>query len=142
MERSGEEFYTHLANHAGTEIVAGLCRTLAEEESRHAEMFQTTRDRLDIDTPERLWSAEEYRYLNALVDTMVLNNSSAGLQRVAGGDVRALLDLAIRIEKDTILFYAELHTLAADENVETISAIIREEKQHLRTLTEARTDAG
>jgi hypothetical protein len=89
-----------------------------------------------------MWSVEEYGYLNALVDSMVLNDPADGLSRVGDGNVHSLLNMAIQIEKDTILFYTELHAMVGEDDGGTISAIIREEKQHLKTLTEARAAAG
>ncbi|MFP4053900.1 MAG: ferritin-like domain-containing protein [Phycisphaerae bacterium] len=138
LEDAGREFYENLAAHAGVEIIAGLCRTLAEEERRHQTIFQATRNRLSLQSEERLWEPHEYAYLNSLVQTMVLTDLRGSLEAVAGGDVRRLLDLAIQFEKDSILFYAELHEVVGDEHVPAISAIIREEKSHVQSLAEAR----
>ena len=138
LEDAGREFYEHLAAHAGVEIIAGLCRTLAEEERRHQVIFETTRNRLAQQAEQRLWEPHEYAYLNSLVQTMVLNDLRGSLEAVATGDLRRLLDLAIQLEKDSILFYIELHDVVGDEHAAAISAIIREEKSHVQALTEAR----
>ena len=138
LEQAGREFYEQLAAHAGVEIIAGLCRTLAEEERRHQAVFQATRNRLGQQANERLWEPHEYAYLNALVQTMVVTQTQEAMATVTGGDIRKLLDLAIQFEKDSILFYAELHSVVTDEHAAAISAIIREEKSHVRSLADAR----
>ena len=56
----------------------------------------------------------------------------------ASGDVVALLETAIRLEKDSVLFYNELLGEVDENDAPAVQEIIDEEKRHVRTLVEAR----
>ena len=49
-----------------------------------------------------------------------------------------MLDTAIRLEKDSVLFYNELLGEVAEKDAPAVQEIIDEEKRHVRTLVEAK----
>ena len=56
----------------------------------------------------------------------------------SSGDVVALLETAIRLEKDSVLFYNELLPEVDEKDAPAIQEIIEEEKRHVRSLVEAK----
>jgi len=79
---------------------------------------------------------EEYQlYLKALADSIVSPTESTGAE-AAKLDPPAALELGLRLEKDSILFYSEMRELVRQPHREVLEQLIEEERTHLRQLTE------
>ena len=62
----------------------------------------------------------------------------AARKSASGRDVIAVLETAIRIEKDSVLFYSELLNEVDEKDAPAVQEIIDEEKRHVRALIEAK----
>lgn len=129
LEQRGEAFYRRAAEQAADPEVRETFRRLAEDEQEHARHFQLLLQR-DSGPP----GPEVKRYLQAvLADPGTLFPSAAGA--AAAGDARAAVGLAIQAEKDSILLYQELYSLAAtDEERAGLARLLQAEKLHLLEL--------
>lgn len=139
IERSGAAFYEYLVNTAGDLRAQVMYKYLADKEKEHLKTFQALRtDVGDYGSP--MSSSDEYAaYLDALVKSAVFDNDMMARKMAAkaSSDSEAI-EIAIRAEKDSILFYAAIKDLVRRPDVEVIDKIVEEEKSHLTQLSEFR----
>ncbi len=140
-ERQGAAFYETLAESAGDERVKEEFRRLVEFERGHEKTFQFLLEGADVQRAvgsvrsDQL-SDEYRRYLVALVDSNMLPDQDAArrLAREAGNEIEAV-DIALQMEKNTILFYQELQRLLGPQ-VAALQTILDEERSHVYQLNE------
>lgn len=138
MEETGEVFYEALAASAGDEQVRSLCRRLARDEIDHRRTFQRLRESFAADWPMRDLEPEELDFTQSLINEKILPNLDEARAVASGGSTADALDMAIRMEMDSVRFYSELLAGADRGDAEAIELIIKEERQHARALREAR----
>ena len=85
--------------------------------------------------PPETYAGEYTAYLEALVDSAVFADDVVTSEMVTrvDSDIEAL-ELAIGLEKDSILFYYQMKDLVPPRVEATLDRIISEEKSHLRDL--------
>jgi len=138
-EKNGLAFYQAMTSKAKDEKARNIFAFLAEEEAEHKNTFQ---DLLSDFTPVGMShtdEAEYHNYLNAFASTRIFNsdtNIDELVQNITS-DVEAV-DIAIRTEKESILFYYELREQVQDEGRKNINEVIKEEKTHLARLVQLR----
>jgi len=138
IERKGRQFYLRAAEAAKSEEIKDLFRYLAEEETKHEEIFSALLDRLGkVELPA--WSNEEEysTYLNALIDSHALFSGGLAEKYMAdAADEDTAIRMAMSFEKDTLLFFLEMKELVPDSEKEAVQSCADEERNHLRILTE------
>ena len=163
IERSGAAFYDYLAestkkakpeimsSHLAGKEAKGRTTHSASKEAKIRTMYSelAAREREHIQTFQNLLGpggeypnpdayAEEYAlYLNSLVDSAVFKNersASEAAQKVAS-ELEAV-EIGIRAEKDSILFYSAIQDLIRRADANLIGGIIKEEKSHLAQLSD------
>ena len=137
IERNGVSFYHSLAESAGSEIAKGVYEYLAGEELKHIEVFQSMLGSVADYRPPETYTEEYDLYLRALIDSRVFSDDQTAYdiaQRVAS-DAEAI-QIALGAEKDSILFYSEIWDLVRQSDREVVNKIIKEEKSHLRQLSD------
>jgi rubrerythrin len=143
IEKSGAAFYEYLVNTTRDLRAQVMYKYLADQEREHIKIFQMLRtDVGDYSSP--MSSSDEYaEYLEALVKSAVFGNDMMArkMAEKASSDSEAI-DIAIRAEKDSILFYVAIKDLVRRSDVETIEKIVREEKSHLTQLSEFKKGPG
>lgn len=139
IEKNGVTYYESLAELTSDTELQSTYAGLANMERHHIDVFQELRAGLSgsgaIVPPE---SEEEYEaYLQALVDSSVFTNDQVvrEIARKASGPAEAL-QLAVGAEKDAILFYSEMRDLVPQRERDAVDKIIREERNHVRELSE------
>ncbi len=144
IEENGLKFYTDAGKASKNKSVKDLFKTLAEEEGRHIKAFLNLKKLLAED---ELASAgfdayldEASQYLKALADTEVFTKPEGG-KKLAGAvhDEHDVLNTAIGMEKDSLLFYYEIQKMIREKDRAVVDNIIEQEKDHLRKLTELQT---
>jgi len=140
MERNGANYYTKAATQASgkpAEVLAGL----AEMEKDHEKTFHEMRARLGA-AEQRTASFDPDNqaaaYLQAATAGKVFKLRDDPSAKLTGKeDIRQILQTAIGLEKDSIVFYLGLKDLVApDLGRDKIDEIIRQELGHIATLTE------
>jgi rubrerythrin len=137
IERNGMAFYQALAEKAGNRDVKDIYTYLAGEEKKHLDTFQGMSDSLGQIKPAETYTEEYMLYLKSLVDSVVFSNVTEARQKA--GEVYSeieAVDIGIRAEKDSILFYVELQNLVRERDSKVVLKILDEEKNHLRQLWE------
>jgi rubrerythrin len=138
MEEAGRAFYETLAEVSGDQDVAELCRILAAQETSHYRMFKKMGEEVVQRPPSRPLTWDELHFAQMLIEERVLSEPDSARDIALKGDVAGILETAIRIEKDSVLFYNELLDQVDEEDAAAVQEIIDEEKQHVRILIEAR----
>ena len=135
VERCGEAFYEHAARKVKNPRVAALFRHLQGEEVAHAGVFEKLLSRLALGPAEWRKDDDYVGYMRALADKRVFPNPDAAAEAVAAlRDERAAIDLALRFEKDTILFLQGLRRMVQPEDASTLDDMVAEEETHVARL--------
>ena len=136
IERNGEAFYREVASKAQDRDVKLLFEDLAQQEQRHHRTFERMIERLPAAAEETLADATEYEaYLRTALSHTLFAGPESGLAlaRQAADEAEALR-AAIAFEKDTLLFYYDLHSLVSETQRPALTAIVQEESLHVRQL--------
>jgi rubrerythrin len=138
LEESGRVFYETLAEATENRDLADLCRNLASQEIDHYKTFKKMSEELVQRPASRPLTWDELHFAHILIEERVLSDPDAARDMARSGDTASLLDTAIRLEKDSVLFYNELVGEVDEGDVPAIRAIIDEEKRHVRVIVEAK----
>ncbi|MBC7321438.1 ferritin family protein [bacterium] len=137
IEEDGVVFYESLANRTKNKEAVEIFRYLAGEEKEHIAVFKSIYKDLTGRRFDKAFNEEEANlYLHSLVENRVFKNQKEIKEFVE--DARAELsaiELAIQIEKDTILYYYEILEGLEDREKNLVKEIISQEKTHIYRLT-------
>lgn len=137
IEKSGAAFYEYMLNTTHNLRAQVMFKYLAENEREHIIVFQKLRSASsDYDSP--ISSSDEYAvYLDALVKSAVFGGEMAARTMAEKVSRESdAIDIAIRAEKDSILFYTAIKDLVRRPDAEVIDRIAQEERSHLTQLSE------
>jgi rubrerythrin len=138
IEENGMRYYTDAGKASASKEVKRLFKTLAEEEAGHIKAFTDLK---------RLASGDDYAafdpyveeasmYLKALADTEVFTSPEEGRKLAnAVRDEKEVLNVAIVMEKDSLLFYYEILRMIRERDRVVVERLIEQEKEHLGKLT-------
>lgn len=149
MEEEGIRFYALAEQKTGDPEMKKLFAFLREKEHQHIETFRRLYSDLAAreGTPDaELWllDTEVSSYFRAYVDSAVFPTkgaAEAAIARLHG--ITDILDLALRIEKESILFYYELLAHAPwPEARELLGKVIAEERRHVLLIRERLRSLG
>jgi rubrerythrin len=149
MEEEGIRFYTLAEERAGDPEMKKLFAVLRDKEHQHVETFR----RLYGDLAARegtadaeLWLLDQEisSWFRAYVESTVFPTRGAAERTIAGlHGVVDILRLALRVEKDSILFYHELLAHAPwPEAKELLEKVIAEERRHVLFIREKLRSLG
>ncbi|MFW6262978.1 MAG: ferritin-like domain-containing protein [Thermotogota bacterium] len=134
IESDGYEMYSKLAEENEGELKA-LFKDLAEQERDHQQRFKKIFDRcMENEKQHADWTDDENAgYLMSFAELSIFPKLSGSKKT---DHVNDAIDMAIEVEKDSIIFHSDLKTYFKDK--QTIDEIIAEEKQHLMDLLKSR----
>ncbi len=132
LEEAGKEFYEQAAKI--TAETKSLFENLARAEARHIQLFRQmeSRSRVSAGGP-----AFEY-LINLMMTGPIASLRESGKLAEMPLNLDEALDLAVKFEKDTILFFGGLIDLLSSSAAETTQKIVSEEKRHLLAVIENR----
>ena len=136
IENNGARFYRKAAAGGGRNGAALLAR-LAEMELKHAEMFEAMRTELPAAQQEPTgWDPDDQAalYLQAVADGRIFGDDPAAALTGAES-MKQILDIALGLEKDSILFYMSLRDRVLPDGGEQVRRIIKQEIGHVLMLT-------
>lgn len=136
IELNGEAFYRAASEKSNDAELKELFEDLAFQERGHYRAFQRMAREVEPAPELPGQEAEDYQaFLEVALDQAVFGGQDKALRIAERAEDRdAALRAAMGLEKDTMLFYYDLREMVGESDRETISDIIREEKQHLRRL--------
>lgn len=136
IETRGEVFYNRLVDTTSDKKLKDMFSFLAGEETKHREIFRKLYERLgDVELPAWAEEDEYVDYLKFLLDshTLFRLGDMEHLRQFMGTPEEAIAT-AMGFEKDTILFFVEMHEFVPAGEKKYIKACIDEERSHLRLL--------
>jgi len=149
MEEEGIRFYTLAEKKTGDAEMKKLFSLLREKEHLHIETFRRLYGELSArasDPDAELWllDTEVSSYFRAAVDSTVFPTKGSADAAIAGLHGAAdILRFALRLEKDSILFYHELLAGAPwPEAKALIEKVIAEERRHVVFIQEKLASLG
>lgn len=134
IEKNGYNFYMNAAKIVDDEEGKLLLSELADMEKQHLNTFEMLRSKLsNIEKESTTFDPDNlmYKYCASMADMHVFNDAE-----IKNGNLRSILDRAIRAEKDTIAFFVGV-TYLIPENLgrNQVDNIIKEEISHINILT-------
>jgi rubrerythrin len=140
IEKNGLAFYSTLAQQATRPASKQIFTYLAEQEERHRAIFEGMQQGAGKQPLDAL--SEEYdAYLRALVDSTIFTDlKAATLKATQARSEAEALEIGIKAEKDSILFYQEMRGLVRQRDRTTVGQMVAEERSHLLQLTALRKE--
>lgn len=136
VETRGEVFYNRLVETTTDAKLKDMFVFLAKEETRHKELFAKLYERVgQVELPAWAEEDEYVDYLKFLLDSHTLFRLG-DLDRLKQfmGTAEEAIETAMGFEKDTILFFVEMHEFVPEGEKKYVKACIDEERSHLRLL--------
>jgi len=132
IERDGSFFYRSTAVKFDRPELSELFNRLADWELTHERAFAAMRENLRSDVE---WDDETCRSIASLSE-FAIGIGPVHKQAAAAG-VRNTIELAVKLEQDSVTFYKGLKGFVDDPAVvDVIDRIIAEEHQHIQMLRE------
>lgn len=143
IERNGEEFYTSLKESARDKKVREVFDWLAAEEKKHIGVFQGLVEPVKKYEPIETYPGEYEAYMKEVADSHVFVKRGAG-KRLALElkSPSEAIGLAVRFEKDTILFFQAMRQFIPHVQHQTVDELTNEERKHIVKLKELRDMMG
>ncbi len=136
IERRGIAFYDVVARSTQNAAARDVFQYLVDMERQHILVFEGMLGEADKYQISENIAGEYAAYLQALVDSAVFTDEMVTSEMATRSDSEIeAVELAIRAEKDSILFYYEMRDIMPQRAHPTVEKIIAEEKSHLRQLS-------
>jgi len=137
IEINGSRFYNFLLSQAKDKKVKDLFTLLAKQEAKHIKTFQAMLDALAGDTKPTFFTEEYFINMSYVADEIVFTREDQGEALAKSvkstGEAAAM---ALKFEKDALVFYEGIKKLMPDEDQKIVEMIIGEEQKHVEHLTE------
>lgn len=140
IEENGKRFYDHSTQVVEDPEVKRLFEELGREEVEHKKRFEALKSQLPPDvTQSNVFDPnnELELYIRMMADQHVFTsdeNLEARLAQIK--DARDALRMAIEFEKDSVIFFLSMQEATeGKKGQELISALVKEEQEHLRRLS-------
>ena len=142
-EKTGVAFYAALAETAGSAELKKVFADLAEEEKVHQKRFEEMLAGLGDHKAPEAYGGEYAGYLQALTTDRAFPDAAAAAEaaRQCPDDATAV-ELAIGLERDTLLLMQEMRKLVPPRDQAVVDELADEERSHLVALTGARAALG
>ncbi len=139
IETRGMAFYDVMSQSTENAEARDLFRHLGDIERQHVQIFRDMLGEAGNYQPSDSDSEEYAAYFKALVDSSVFTDDliPSGMAANIDSDIE-ILQLAIGVERDSILFYYLMRDIMPPRTHPTVNKIIAEEKLHLRQLSEVK----
>jgi rubrerythrin len=135
IEKSGAATYRRLQEKAVSAPLKELLVVLAEEEEKHQRDFLALGEDYSLADPPETYPGEYQDYVRSLVETHLFSNPKALEDLVEEARTeKDILQLAARLEKDTILFFNGMRRVIKPQKQGVIEGLIVQEENHLVKL--------
>ncbi len=136
IEENGEEFYLKLAEKADevpeSQEVANLARKFAKDEREHRKRFLELKQRiLHNKEPDIIKKVSGLWVQDAIGDNL-FSLTTVDIEDIKS--IEDIINIAVRLEKESIEFYEILKPLADETGKKIIDQIIEEERVHKSVL--------
>lgn len=135
IEKNGRDFYHTLVGRSKNEKAKDMFSFLAGQEEEHIKAFQKILESVHKYEPPESYPGEYFSYMKALAEEYIFTKKDKG-KEIAGktkGD-REAVELGIKFEKDSIIFYEEMKRVVPESQNRIVDALISQEREHLCKL--------
>jgi len=139
IEENGEYFYRKVAKVSSKDEIKNLFNFLADEETRHREIFSDMVRKITKYEPPETYPDEYFQYLRAYADALIFPPEVEKELDVSSGLLKAL-DFGIKRELDSIMFYLEAKSFVQKTQHKKLDEIINEERKHFLKLSRMKED--
>lgn len=141
IEKNGRDFYNTLVRQTKNQETKHVFKYLAEEEEKHIEVFSKILDSVHKYEPPESYPGEYFAYMNALARDYIFTQKDKGgeIAKKTKSD-REAIDLGIRFEKDSILFYQGMKKVVPEYDHRVVDGLIAQEQSHLQQLSDLKED--
>ncbi len=130
LEMAGQAFYEAALGTVTDAPLGQILAFLAEQEKKHFEFYKDLAEKMAGSDPYQEALFGEYgMYIDLLV-----RDVTGGLSFDPAMGPRQIVDMAVRFEKDTLLFFSEIRPIFDAKDQEAVMAIMQEERRHIRML--------
>ena len=139
IENNGRDFYNMLARRSENEKAKEIFGFLAGEEEKHIKVFEGILEKTQEFAPQGLDADDYLRYMKVLAGEHIFTQKDRGAEiaQNTGSDKEAI-DVAIRFEEDSIVFYVGMKKLVPEYDHQVIEFLIMQEENHLKQLLDMR----
>ena len=139
IEANGASFYRKAAANQSEDINRSFLEQLANMEDHHQSTFKKMRSNLKSNEKQATVfdpNQETAQYLAVMADTHGGEGSPTAADSLTGNEtIQEIIDIAIGLEKESILFYLGLKDFVPPEyGQDKLDRIIREEQRHIVQL--------
>ena len=135
IEKNGEDYYREALKKTSDPSLESLLLFLADQEHQHAQWFEEFKERVKVSTEADEVAEIDGEMLQRLVGGQRFSLNDVDVAEL--DDVKKLLEVAIELENDTILFYQMLQAFVDDpDTLAGLNEIIAEENRHIEMLSE------
>jgi rubrerythrin len=136
MEELGRDFYEALGGATRDPRIFQLCHRIAAEEDKHREIVRRLHRDLAARGESGMLTEEQADTARRRLNERVIPTSDTIRQVACGGNVLDALNMAVKMEAESVMFYTHLAENLPPGN--DIEAVIAEERTHLRLLSAVR----
>jgi rubrerythrin len=140
IEKNGRDFYNTLSSQLKEEKAVGIFKYLAAQEEKHIEVFRKILESIGGYEPPEAYPGEYFAYMSSLASENVFTQKDKGVQMAKKvKDAREAIEIGIKAEKDSVVFYEGVRKIVPDYDVRIINEVIAQEQTHLKQLSDLRT---
>jgi len=138
-EETGLAFYRSMAETTGNSKLKESFSKIADQENVHAERYRKMQGDVGDNFPREEYPGQYDNFLNALLSTRAFPEPEAAAREAKNlkTDLEAI-DLALTLEKDTLLLYYDMQSFIPETHKNIVDDIIEEEKGHIEELAKLR----
>ena len=136
LERNRADFFRRAAEKFRDKKIIKALLEIAEQDKYNADIFARIKEGFSsTECPSTVFDPDnvDYLYLKAMAEDHVCN-FEACKNLVGNETLDQILQMAIRMEKDTLAFYTGLKNFIAKGSVENVDLIIKEKTKHIGSL--------
>jgi|YelNatPaOPRAMG01_1025707.scaffolds.fasta_scaffold00436_4 rubrerythrin len=131
LEEEGEKFYSIFSHKIEKEEIKKIFNFLSLEEKKHKETFKEIYNNIKKRNFFTAYPDDEAnKYLHAWVSSQVFIDWDKILKEKIFISETEVIDLAISLEKDSLLFYYGISEYLTQESKDVLKEIISQEKSH------------
>lgn len=135
IEQNGYEFYIETAKKFNNEKLMTLFHYLADEERIHESTFKNLQKKIGEFTPHESYAGEYDGYMKDYLKSFAPKTNVTLKDMMAKiSTIDDAIEMALTLEKDSVIFYTTLKRYVSDEHKPAIDRIIEEEVNHVMKL--------
>ena len=133
MEQLGHTFYESLSAGHGDWKISLIADKLANDELEHLRIFENMRNALPDDQRGPKMSDDQITAAAGKFHKLILPTASQVRRVALSSDRKEVLQMAIKMEADSIAYYKNLLS-AVGKEAAILKNVIKEEEKHISTL--------